>query len=181
MNEESPLTVWKKQVSNIPNCKVLCTGTKIWPGSVNPVHSNHLPEATWKGTDIEGGEGVDIVADLHNIHEIVGRDSFDAIFSPATLEHVQRPWVALRSMAQVLRPGGGLFIQTHQTFPLHGYPHDYFRFSVEALITLCSDAGLRTIGYAYENPCTITPPSEVTVWNHVAESYLNVCITAVKP
>jgi hypothetical protein len=35
-----------------------------------------------------------------------------------------------------LRIGGVLFVQTHQSFPLHGYPLDYFRFSEDALASL---------------------------------------------
>ena len=37
---------------------------------------------------------------------------------------------------KALKVGGLIYIQTHQSFPLHGYPHDYFRFSREALASL---------------------------------------------
>lgn len=157
---------------------VLLTGAKVWEGSVNPDHSQHYPSADWIGTDIEGGNGVDIVADLQRIDEC-GR-TFDAVFSPATLEHIERPWVAVIAMGRVLKPGGVLFIHTHQTFPLHGYPFDFFRFSTSALRTLCFDAGLEVVEAGYDNPCTIVPPSSVAVWNRHAESYLNVSVCAVK-
>ena len=83
-------------------------------------------------------------------------------------------------MAQMLQSGGVLYIQTHQTFPLHGYPHDYYRFSEQALRSLCRDSGLVTLAAGYDGPCTITP-ANCPVWNPVAEAFLNVTICATKP
>ena len=167
------------QSSGIAEPLVLLTGAKVWPGSVNPSYRNHVPYAKWMTTDIESGDGVDIVADLQRIHEATDL-KFDAIFSPATLEHIERPWTAMYAMSQILKPGGVLFLHTHQTFPIHGYPSDYFRFSTSALRTLCFDAGLEVIACEYDSPCTITPSVDVPVWNNVAESFLNVCVCAVK-
>lgn len=176
----TPLDEFKSRVSVMPGKpSVLLTGAKVWDGSHNPDHSLHAPNANWVGTDIEDGDTVGIVADLQRIHEVTDQ-KFDAIFSPATLEHIERPWVAMYAMSQVLRSGGVLFLHTHQTFPLHGYPHDYFRFSTAALRTLCFDAGLNVVSCEYDNPCSITPPPSVQVWNPVAESFLNVTVCAVK-
>ena len=175
----TPIEQFKKRMAAVERPRILYTGAKVWPGSVNNDHSVHAPHGEWISTDIEG-PGVDIVGDLQRIHEVTD-ERFDAIFSPATLEHIERPWCAVTSMGMALNPGGLLFIHTHQTFPLHGYPHDYFRFSTEALKTLCYDAGLATIASGYDHPCQIIPPASVTVWNAGAECYLNVNILAEKP
>ena len=37
------------------------------------------------------------------------------------------------AMYKSLKSEGVLFLQTHQTFLIHGYPSDYFRFTTEAL------------------------------------------------
>lgn len=175
----TPLEVWRDRVAGIREPDVLATGTKPWTGSAPEDHSVHAPHGKWLGTDIDGGVGVDIVGDLQQLHEITDK-RFDAVFSPSTLEHIERPWTAMYAMSQLLKPGGLLFVQTHHTFPLHGYPHDYFRFSKEALETMAWDAGLHTLASGYEFPCSIRPPASVTRWNTAAPAFLNVCICAEK-
>lgn len=176
----TPLDIWKRQMNEkqgIP--KVLLCGAKRWPNSKDGNHSLHCQKAVWTGTDIFEGDGVDIVGDLQTLWQTCDL-KFDGIFCPAVLEHIERPWTAVHSMAQLLKPGGVLYIQTHQTFPLHGYPSDFYRFSEPALRSLCFDSGLVTLAAGYDGPCTITPAS-CPVWNPVAESFLNVTICAIKP
>ena len=120
---------------------------------------------------------VQIVSDLEKIDEATDL-KFDGIFCTATLEHVKRPWVAFQAMFNLLKKGGLLFIDTHHTFPIHGYPHDYFRFSTEALKFMAEDSGFKTLLTEYQFPSKIVPPPEVTRWNVAAESYLNTNICA---
>lgn len=169
---------WKQAMQEHLAPIVLATGTKRWEGSPVEDHSVHAPHGRWLGTDIDPGEGVDIAVDLCDLG-LAGR-RFHGIFSPATLEHVSRPWLAMNALAKALLPHGHLYLQTHQTFPLHGYPHDYFRFSTEALRLMAVDAGFRpeSIITCYEYPCTIVQPPEITRWNTAAPSHLNVCIFA---
>jgi len=173
-----PLQYFRELTAQMDRPRILLTGAKVWPGSINPDHSQHAPNGEWIGTDIEGGEGVSIVSDLQTIHET--GEQFDAAFSPATLEHIERPWVAMWSMTQVVRPGGVVYVHTHQTFPVHGYPSDYFRFSTSAMRTLCFDAGLDVLACEYDNPCTIVPPPGLAGWNYVAEAWLNVNTCAIR-
>jgi len=177
----TPIEQFSRKMANVESGDILYTGAKPWEASVNPDHSAHAPHCRWIGTDIEAGEGVQIVADLHTIDVVVDGRQFDAIFSPATLEHLERPWIAMRAMARILKPGGVLFVHTHQTFPLHGYPSDFYRFSEQALRSLCADVGLVVLEAGYDHPCTIKPPSSVTVWNTAAPAFLNVNVCAVKP
>jgi len=176
----SPLNDWVARIKHIDGATVLDTGVKPWGGSPPNDHQQYAPNAKWLGTDIDAGDGVDIIADLHCISGMVSQ-RFDGIFSASTLEHVQRPWIVVKQLAAMMNEGGVLFIQTHQTFPIHGYPSDYFRFTTEALAVLCVDAGLIVSTAGYEFPTTITPPAEITRWNASAESFLNVSICAIKP
>jgi hypothetical protein len=101
------------------------------------MHRDWVPHAgEFLGTDIEAGADVDIVADVHRLSEVVGEERFDVILSCSTFEHLKYPALAAHELMKALRVGGQLYIQTHQSFPLHGYPQDYFRFSQEALAGL---------------------------------------------
>lgn len=173
-----PLQHFRNAVAQMERPRILLTGAKPWEGSAVFDYSQYAPHGDWIGTDIEAGPGVAIVADLQRINET--GEQFDAIFSPSTLEHIERPWVAMWSMAQVLKPGGIICIHTHQTYPVHGYPQDYFRFSTNAMRTLCFDAGLEVIECEYDNPAVIVPPPGITGWNCVAEAWLNVNTCARK-
>lgn len=181
MPEIHPFDEFKRIMSTIDTPRILLTGAKAWPGSVQPDHKSHVPNAEWTTTDIESGDGVDRAFDLQKIPEDL-TGYFDGIYSPATLEHVERPWLAIHEMTRSLKPGGALCIGTHQTFPLHGYPNDYFRFSTEALSLMCRDSGLNVLFTCYDSPCTITPSDResVLVWNNIATSFLSVAICAQK-
>lgn len=179
--ERTPLDEWKLRLAVMTHRpSILLCGAKRWGGSHDADHRRHVARADWTTTDIAAGDEVDIVADLQTIHETTDR-RFDGIFCPAVLEHIERPWCAMYAMSQILAPNGALYIQTHQTFPLHGYPNDFYRFSTEALRSLCQDAGLHVLASGYDGPCTITPTGECAVWNPIAMSFVNVTICAVKP
>ncbi len=146
-------------------------------------HTAWAPHGTWLRTDAYPGQDVDEVVDAHRLSEELALDHnpdaahlFDAYVACSVFEHLRRPWLAMGEAAAVVRPGGLVYVQTHQTFPLHGYPSDYFRFSAEALAGIMEDAGLDVLHVGYLYPCRIIPPAEVTRWNTAAdvEAWLNV-------
>jgi hypothetical protein len=101
------------------------------------MHRDLVPHAReFLGTDLEDGADVDIVADLHCLSEVVGEERFDVVLSFSTFEHLKYPHLGAHELMKALTVGGLLFVQTHQSFPLHSYPADYFRFSREALASL---------------------------------------------
>src|SRR5258706_2527932 len=121
-------------VREMPAPRVLELGTKESRPGNSTMHKELVGHASeYLGTDFEAGRDVDIVADLHRLSEVVGVGSFDIVVSCSTLEHVKYPWIAAAEIARVLRPRGALFLQTHQTFPIHAFPSDYSRFSIVAL------------------------------------------------
>ena len=67
----SAIEEFEQHVSLIDNPSVLLTGAKVWENSVNPDRTYHAPHGQWTRTDIEDGEGVDLVADLEEL------DAFD--------------------------------------------------------------------------------------------------------
>lgn len=137
--------------------RVLELGTLRSDPARSTRHEELLPNTgEFIGTDIAGGTDVDIVADVHFLSEVVGRESFDVILSFSTFEHIKYPHIAAHEIMKTLKVGGLLFIQTHQTFPLHAYPKDYYRFSTDALASLFGDGmGLHVVATSYRFPAEI--------------------------
>ena len=81
------------------------------------------------GVDIMDGENVDIVGDAHTLSESVGRNRFDGLYTVSTYEHLIMPWKAAIEANRVLKPGGLIFIHTHQCLGMHDEPWDFWRFS----------------------------------------------------
>lgn len=137
--------------------RVLELGTRRSIPTRSTRHVSWVPNAgIYLGTDIEPGEDVDIIADVHRLTETVGEEQFDIIISCSTFEHFKYPHLAAYEIVKALKIGGILFIQTHQTFPLHSYPYDYFRFSREALAGLFGTRmGFSVIATDYEFPAKI--------------------------
>jgi hypothetical protein len=101
-------------------------------------------------------------------------------------EHLEHPWIAAKEIARILAFCGACYISTHQTFPLHGYPKDLFRFSTDALSLIFSDAGLEVLAVQYAHRTKIIIPPELLAepqldaWNDEFPSYALVTLTARK-
>jgi Methyltransferase domain len=110
------------------------------------------------GVDVAPGTNVDVVGDAHDLESVVRSSSFDAVYSIATFEHLAMPWVAAVSINRVLRTGGLAFVATHQSYPLHELPCDYFRFSDEAWTSLFNDqTGFEILATALGEPAYVVP------------------------
>jgi SAM-dependent methyltransferase len=170
-------TLWSR-VRSISNPEVLEIGTCRW-GSKPTHHRDQFPHASrYVMADVTEGIDVDVVCDAHDLGPF--RDeTFDVVLACSVWEHLARPWIAAESVARVLKPGGLAYIATHQTFPIHGYPHDYFRFSTEAMSVLFGEPLFEVLETNYAFPAKIVPPSNKgIVWNPNAAAYLNVEILA---
>ncbi len=171
---ESPLDAFILHCRSMRNPRVLELGAKRSIESRSTLHSDWIPHAgEYLGTDIEAGADVDFVADVHRLTDVVGEDQFDVVISCSTFEHFKYPHRAAHEVMKALRIGGVLYIQTHQSFPLHAYPLDYFRFSEEALAGLFGTRmGFRVRLTGYEFPVKIFPPRALGMMRIPA--YLNV-------
>lgn len=169
-----------KNLQTLVAPRVLELGTK----QSRPGHSTHHgswlpPGATHIKGDIENGNDVDVVTDAHDLKEFKDAE-FDVFIAVSTWEHLRKPWIAAEAAARILKPGGLLYVATHHSFPIHGYPSDYCRWTDEGLAALFDEPlwSYAKAGYAY--PCVITPPPEVTVWNTAAPAFLNVDVFAIR-
>lgn len=82
--------------------------------------------------DVIEQEGVHVVGDAHRMSDFFEAESFDFIHSRSVFEHLLMPWKVVLEMNRVLKPGGLVFISTHQTIGLHDRPWDFLRFSGDA-------------------------------------------------
>ncbi len=140
--------------------RVLELGTKRSIPERSTRHDDWVPNAgEYLGSDIESGVDVQVVADAHQLSEVVGEEQFDVIIACATFEHLKYPHLAAHQLMKALKVGGILYIKTHQSFPLHAYPYDYFRFSREALAGLFgTKMGFRVIATGYTLPVSLYSP-----------------------
>lgn len=59
------------------------------------------------------------------------------------LEHLREPGKALREIARVMRPQGGVLLSMPFLYPIHDAPHDYQRYTAHGLEREMRAAGLR--------------------------------------
>lgn len=127
------------------------------------------------GLDILPGPNVDVVGDAHELEKLFGRDRFVAAFSLSVFEHLAMPWKVALELNRVLAPGGIVFTSTHQTWPVHEEPWDFWRFSRYSWQTLFNPAtGFEVLEAASGEPARIHPrrttPAMRTM--HQANAYL---------
>lgn len=82
----------------------------------------------------------DIIGDVMDMPHVADA-SYDSVFCLAVLEHVQRPWDAVREMRRALKPGGRFVLYVPFLSPYHampGYYGDFFRFTQEGIRSLCA-------------------------------------------
>ncbi len=131
---DESLVLFLERCATLSKPRVLELGVKQSKLGRSTMHKEWIPHASvYHGTDIEVGQDVDFVADIHRLSSVVGKGKYDVIISCSTFEHFKYPHLAAHELMKTLTIGGLLYIQTHQTFQLHAYPFDYFRFSTEAL------------------------------------------------
>ncbi len=110
----------------------------------------------YTGIDISEGPNVDLVADAHRLSSHFAAE-FDFAFSISVYEHLVMPWVAAYEMNRVLKLGGMAYIQSHQSWPLHEVPWDFFRFSDRAWHGLFNIlTGFEVIDAGFEYPAMIS-------------------------
>jgi SAM-dependent methyltransferase len=95
-------------------------------------------------------------------------NSFDVISMFEVLEHVRNPFQIFANCARWLKPGGVLALSVPQYWHVHGWPSDYFRYTVYGLGELAATAGLRmTDSWALGGPC-------VLIWSVVELNFASV-------
>lgn len=116
------------------------------------------PDCHYTGFDILAGENVDVVGDAHAMSRTLPADHFDFVFSVSVWEHLAMPWLVSLELNRVMKTGGLVMINTHQSWPVHEEPWDYFRFSDYSWSTLFNSAtGFEIIASGMGQRCVMGP------------------------
>jgi SAM-dependent methyltransferase len=144
------------RINGMESPSVLEIGARARSGNVaSSLFQGHV---RYSGLDIVQGPNVHIVGDAHVLTQLVPPTSFDAVFSISVFEHLAMPWKVVLECNKVLKPGGVMFAATHQTWPLHDTPWDFWRFSSSAWSVLFNEAtGFRVLKAVMGLPASIRP------------------------
>ncbi len=105
-----------------------------------------FPMMEYVGCDMRKGIGVDRVLDLHNID--LPSESVGTVFIMNTLEHVTYPVRALEEVFRILKTDGLVIISSVMNFPIHEFPHDYWRFTPDGFRVLLNPFSSCFVEYA---------------------------------
>ena len=121
--------------------------------------THFLPSGwTYTGFDIRAGPNVDVVGDAHELSKSLSLNHFDAVFSVSVFEHLFMPWKVALELNKVLKTGGIGYILTHQAWPVHCLPWDYWRFSEHAWLAIFNKyTGFEIIDVAMTCPASLFP------------------------
>lgn len=136
--------------------RVLELGSRNRSGIVRKdLVSDHLE---YVGLDILDGENVDVVGDAHELSRIFPPESFNAVFATSVFEHLMMPWKVVIELNRVLKQEGLVMLTSHQTWPMHDVPWDYWRFSDQGWHALFNAAtGFEILETALGERCSIVP------------------------
>ena len=131
-------------------------GSRKSPGDL---YSERLPVGShYVGFDIKNGPIVDVVGDAHEISTYFAPSTVDAAFSLSTLEHLAMPWKAVVDLNVVLKQDAIVFFATHQTWPVHEAPWDFWRLSEYAWRVLLNEAtGFQILDSAMGSSGSVVP------------------------
>ena len=114
--------------------------------NVNGSYNRYFQNPKWKytGADIVDGKNVDVV--FKEPYNWQFKDnSFDVVISGQTFEHIEYPWLTIKEIERVMKPGGvGCIIAPSEGYE-HRYPLDCWRFMPDGFRALAKWAGLEVI------------------------------------
>lgn len=133
------------RLEEIKDKDVLEVGSNNVNGTVKDDVMKLYPKS-YLGIDIRGGRNVDKICNAEDIVEIFGEESFDAIISTETLEHIKDWKKTISGMKKVVKKDGIIILTTvPKGFPYHGEPYDYWRFELEDLKEIFNDCELMAL------------------------------------
>jgi SAM-dependent methyltransferase len=140
-------------VSKIPNAIILELGSRN-----NSAKKFFKESSKFIGFDIHHGLDVDVMGDIHELSKYFPANQIDAVLAISVFEHLALPWIAIQEINKILKKDGLLFISTHQTWPLHNIPCDYWRYSKDTFKILLSPIfGFEILKNEEGLPCSILP------------------------
>jgi len=104
---------------------------------IKPYRSLFESTEKYIGFDIEENDEVDVVGLNWNLP--FEENEFDALISTQVLEHTAKITETVAEIKRVVKPEGLIYISVPLTFPEHGIPHDFYRFTRYGLMEVFKD------------------------------------------
>lgn len=123
--------------SVVANARVLDAGSGLSP------YRQYFSHVKYKTADFaqvdKAYAKIDYVCDLKNIP--VESEYFDLILMTQVLEHLPEPYLVLKELNRITKPGGSIWISAPLYFPEHEIPYDFYRYTQFGLSYLIEKAG----------------------------------------
>lgn len=167
--------IWRSFIdeANARGLSVLEIGAKASVMGTASHRHKFTHAACYVGLDVNPGEGVDIVGDVHELSRVLGGRRFAAIHSSSVLEHVAMPWVAAVEMIKTLELGGIMFHHVPFAWPEHESV-DAWRWTRQTFSILFPRAfGMQVEAVGTEHPLHMhmdNPPPEQAHF-HLVQAY----------
>jgi Methyltransferase domain len=145
------------RMRKIPSGVVLEIGSRARSGISR---RNTITPPGWKyiGFDVFAGENVDVVGDAHEVSSFFPADTFDAVVSLAVLEHIMMPWKFVIELNRVLKTGAIEVFVSHQAYPVHDQPWNFWRYTDSAWAALLNvKTGFEIIEAKMAEPAYLVP------------------------
>jgi SAM-dependent methyltransferase len=126
---------------------ILDVGSYDVNGSYKPL----LAGKNYTGLDIEAGPNVDIVEPESYNWKSIKDATYDVVISGQCLEHVPAPWLWIKEVARVAKPGAMIIILAPWNWVVHYHPYDCWRVLPDGMRELFKSAGLRMIETGMDN------------------------------
>ncbi len=109
----------------------------------------HGAFSSWDTIDIAASDGLTHV--MKSEYEFpLPSDHYDIVLSGQVIEHVRKPWVWVKEVARVCKPGGLVITISPVSWPYHEAPIDCWRAFPEGMQALYEEAGLDTLLCRFE-------------------------------
>lgn len=162
------------QNADIHEKRVVEVGSMNINGSLRQ-HIEALQPASYVGVDFLAGVGVDVVCDAGDLASRFGDESFDVVISTEMLEHAENWRGAIDAMKRVLTPEGLLLLTARAPgFKLHGYPHDWHRFTIADMRRIFADFHIDRLESDPQVPGVMISARKPTDWRPADLSVINV-------
>ncbi|GMO45797.1 MAG: hypothetical protein Ta2G_00760 [Termitinemataceae bacterium] len=99
----------------------------------------------YTGLDMSKGPNVDIFVKNPYCWDEVPDNDYDIVISGQAFEHIEFPWITIKEIARVTKPGGFVCIISPRGQGIHRYPVDTFRYDVDGMIALAKYSGLEPV------------------------------------
>ena len=103
-------------------------------GCYKPIFTH--PKIKYVGVDAQAGPNVDKVVDPDCLERWSELEPADVLISGQTLEHVDRPWMFIQRLNEIVKHDGMICLIVPSQGPYHAYPKDCWRILPQGLHAL---------------------------------------------